>query len=261
MGAVTARGPRSVAIGGSNYGIVITGDIFSGEFIRLTDARQRVGQLYDSLDLRRFTGRQWLAAEFDVFLEQRDRGYFFLEAPAGLGKTAFCAWLAHVRGYFHHFVGVPGGFDTGAALRNLSAQLVAALGLTEAAPGGVLPPSAGRSDAFAELLIQAAEKRDRDWPGRRIVMVVDALDEAPQAPGQVPLGLPRTLPRNIYILASRRPGTATLPVEPQAVVYELLPESMNNLTDVSSYLRTVLNEEPLASRLQDNGIDADDLAE
>ena len=38
-------------------------------------------------------GREWLRAKLQTFLAEHDRGYFVLEAGAGLGKSAFLADL------------------------------------------------------------------------------------------------------------------------------------------------------------------------
>ncbi len=83
--------------------------------------------VFERVDLNHFVGREWLMAELDAFLQKNDRGYFVIEAEAGLGKTAFLAWLTQKRGYIHHFSELargPAGIESG--LANLSAQLILA---------------------------------------------------------------------------------------------------------------------------------------
>jgi predicted transcriptional regulator len=104
-----------VAAGGDISGFVFTGDVYVGEYERLADARQYTDGLVAELDLAHFAGRQWLLDVVDEFLRSEDRGYFVLEADAGLGKTTFCAWLARSRGYPVHFVQIQGGADPAAA--------------------------------------------------------------------------------------------------------------------------------------------------
>ncbi|MEZ4862746.1 MAG: CHAT domain-containing protein [Caldilineaceae bacterium] len=72
--------------------------------------------------LRHFTGRQWLVSQIDTFLEQLDRGYFIIEADAGMGKTTFLAWLVKQRNYISHFCGRSKG--TATAVSDLIAQIV-----------------------------------------------------------------------------------------------------------------------------------------
>jgi hypothetical protein len=118
-GPVTAGGDRSVAAGG---------DIWIGPYwrclprwVRATGkCPQYADGLVAELDLPHFAGRQWLLDVIDEFLRSADRGYFVLEADAGLGKTTFCAWPARSRGYPVHFVRIPGGTDPAAALKNLA---------------------------------------------------------------------------------------------------------------------------------------------
>src|SRR5438552_1248656 len=49
-----------------------------------------------------FVGREWLRAKLQKFLAEHDRGYFVLEAEAGLGKSAFLADLVAREAYVHH---------------------------------------------------------------------------------------------------------------------------------------------------------------
>ena len=79
-------------------------------------------------------------------------GYVFLTAEAGLGKTAFAAWLVKTRGYLSHFSRYAGGRSVRAALQNLSAQLIRSPGLEDQAPGGMLPEWAQTPAGFESLL-------------------------------------------------------------------------------------------------------------
>src|ERR1700728_3122677 len=51
------------------------------------------GPVFAAAGLDRFTGREWLASEVDRVMAESPCGYVFLTAEAGLGKTAFAAWL------------------------------------------------------------------------------------------------------------------------------------------------------------------------
>ena len=168
--------------------IVNTGDhnqFFVGDYERLADAYISAQSVFDRVDLDHFTGREWLLSAVDTFLQQRDRGYFVLQADAGLGKTTFLAWLVRQRGYIHHFCELaPGQEGIGPGLRNLAAQLALAYKLI---PDGMLPSAADRPDFLYELLKQAASQRS---DGEKIVLVVDALDEAGTPLHQNVLGLP-----------------------------------------------------------------------
>ncbi|MGD0063932.1 MAG: hypothetical protein ABSB76_10885, partial [Streptosporangiaceae bacterium] len=263
--SATAGGPRSVAAGGDISGLVLTGDIggnvYIGEYERLEDVRQYADGLVAELDLPHFAGRGWLLENIDEFLRSADRGYFVLEADAGLGKTAFCAWLARTRGYPQHFARLPGGGDTAAALKNLAAQLISMYQLPEAAPGGVLPPATSRPNGFARLLAAAAGQAQR--AGQPLVLVVDGLDEVPDRAGEMPLGLPASLPPGVYVVVSRRPGDQLLPIEApkRYITLQAWAEPgqppVPNQQDMLDYLRQAARDPALAQLLAAAGLPAE----
>ena len=166
---------------------------------------------------------------------------FVLEAEAGLGKTAFLAHLARQRGYIHHFVELARGLDGVApGLKSLAAQLVRAWVLNPNTAEAVLPGSAARPEFLQNLLKEAADRRDRTRPGEKIVLVVDALDEAGTPSGQNVLGLPRILPRGVYLVVSHRPVDVTLSVEGPRHVEPLKAEDQKNLADMRAFLEKAL---------------------
>ena len=107
--------------------ILITGDhnkILIGDLGRFQDVYLPASPVFERVELENFVGRKWLFDELDDFIQKNDRGYFLLEAAAGLGKTAFLAYLVNERGYFHHFVELaPGEPGIAIGLKNLALQL------------------------------------------------------------------------------------------------------------------------------------------
>ena len=77
--------------------------------IPLEAAAKDPGAVFTAVGLAGFTGREWLAAEVDRFMGTNPCGYVFIEGEAGLGKTAFAAWLVKTRGYLSHFSRYSGG--------------------------------------------------------------------------------------------------------------------------------------------------------
>ena len=104
----------------------------------------------------------------------------------------------------------------------------------------VLPGSAARPEFLQNLLKEAADQRDRTRPGEKIVLVVDALDEAGTPSGQNVLGLPRILPRGVYLVVSHRPVDVTLSVEGPRHVEPLKAEDQKNLADMRAFLGKAL---------------------
>lgn len=260
---VRAEGPGSIAIGGDVINsIFVTGGVnqfFVGRYERLAEAYVNPRALYRELRLDQFTGREWLVSAIDEFVSGHDRGYVVIEAEAGMGKTAFMAWLARERGYAHHFVRLmPDADDIGAALRNLAAQLIRAWDLQALAVGGVLPANAGRPDFFEDVLYEAAARRDELRPGEPIVITVDGLNETTPPPGQNPLALPAELPDGVYFVVSQRTVLMPLAVTTPRRVLRIRRDGPENLADLRAYMRVVVAEPVLAARLAEVGIAAED---
>ncbi len=245
MNSVEASGERGIAIGrDAIHSIFAMGDhnqFFVGDYQRLADAYLHPWPVFERVKLDRFTGRKWIEERVDAFLRENDRGVFVLEADAGLGKTAFMAHLTQQRGYIHHFVELARGLDGVApGLKSLAAQLLRAWVLNPNTAEAVLPGSAARPEFLQNLLKEAADQRDQRRPGEPIVLVVDALDEAGTPTGQNVLGLPRVLPRGVYLVVSHRPVDVTLSVEGPCDVETLKAEDQKNLADMRAFLEKAL---------------------
>ncbi len=182
----------------------------------------------------RLVGRRWLATLADDFIAANSRGYIALEANAGLGKTAFAAWLAATRGYPHHFTTGAADRRSGpVALRSLSAQLIARYRLTEFSTAGHLFRDLGSESTFQRVLRAAAAAA----AGRaeKVVLVIDGLDEAEAQPGALPLGLPAALPDNVIVIVTARTGT-DLPVSGPCEIMRIEATAADNVTDLREYV-------------------------
>lgn len=256
---VEASGVGSIAVGGDAINsIFVTGgtnQFFVGRYERLADAYLSPRSLYRELGLDDFTGREWLVRAVYDFIATADRGYLVIEAEAGVGKTAFMAWLARKRSYVHHFVRLmPDASDVGMALRSLSAQLIRAWDLQTYAVGGVLPPNASRPDFFEDLLFEAAEKRDATRAGEAIVVTIDGLNETVAPTGQNPLALPAHLPAGVYFVVSQRTTHVPLAVATPRRVIRINPDRAENLADIEAYLQGAVGEPVLRQQLDRVGI-------
>ena len=205
-------------------------------------------------------GRDWLRARLQKFLAEHDRGYFVLEAAAGLGKSAFLADLVAREAYIHNFVRGPANTpNEEQALRALAAQLLIAW--PGCGDGDDLHTEAVRHSDYLKLLLDAAaNRRDTLAPGEKIVLVVDGLDELPTLSEsrvihyagtfENPLGLPTTLPRGVYVIVAMRPvglvlqmsratpGEADTPLEHVT----LASDDAEHLRDIHAYLERVAQD-------------------
>ncbi len=229
--------------------------VFVGDYERLRDAYIAPDPVFDRVWLDRFVGRTWLLDQVDAFLRGNDRGYFILEAEAGLGKTAFLAHLVQSRGDIIHLFAeqVRGQEGVAHGLRSLAAQLIRAWGLQPYAADGVLPGAADRPDFLDRLLREAAQVRNVRRPGEPIVLVVDGLDEAGTPPGQNVLGLPRVLPEGVFLVVSHRPVPVDLNVQGPRDRVRLRAENPDNQGDMRDYLEQAASWPGIASALRGSG--------
>jgi hypothetical protein len=121
-----------------------------------------------------FHGRDWLVRRINTFLDWQQCGFVWIEAEAGVGKTAVAAYLVRERGWFSHFARYSGGRSVRGGLQNLAAQLVERFGLGEVAPRGMLPEWAFTPEGFETLLERAAIRAQA--AGQKLVLVVDGAD-------------------------------------------------------------------------------------
>lgn len=181
----------------------------------------------DSID--NFEPREWLVAEIDKFINDCENGYFILEAEAGLGKTCFLARLAKSRGYIQHFI-IRKPNNATWALKNLVAQLI---------ERGYLDDDIDRTYNFERLLSLAA-KKIRASENKKIIIIIDALDEAEKQldPNENVLGLPYTLQKSVYIIVSQRPGSTSLKISPDTCrkPFPLTNTDPNSKQDIEKFL-------------------------
>ena len=237
----SARG-RAIAAGRDVIAqLVVTGDrnaFFVGGYQRLAEAYIDPWQAFERARLDRFVPRTSLLRELDGFLSGGARGYFLIEAKAGLGKSTFLAQLVRERNWIHHFVEeAPGGDGVIPARRSLAAQLVRAYELDDLEyAGNVLSDEASsRPDYLARLMRAAAERRS----GEPIVVVVDGLDQAGVRPGENVLGLPRVLPDGVFVVCSTRPGPLDLHVETRRKLVTIEPLAPENREDLREFITRV----------------------
>jgi hypothetical protein len=207
--------------------------------------------VFSETNVQAFVGRAALKARIDAFSNRDARyGWFLIEGEAGLGKTALLAHLVYTRGYCHvfgtKFYGAGARSD---AIAHLVAQLVERFQI-EAYREAVSATLVG-TQGFLDRVLRLAS--DRLSPGERLVIVYDALDEhgAPTNDGN-PLGLPRTLPPGVFVIATQRPVQDPPMVDdPTAQHLEPLRASSDeNQRDIRDYLKArVLDDRRIRTQI------------
>ncbi|MGD0952015.1 MAG: hypothetical protein ABR985_06415 [Methanotrichaceae archaeon] len=225
---------------------------------RILDAIIPTNAIFDRIQINQFAGREWLSDEVETFLRDHDRGYLIIEAKAGLGKTAFLAWLVKEKKFIHHFVeSAPGQEGINQGLKNLAAQLILAYKLN---PDELIPDAASRPDYIYKLLEKATKSRGVN---EKIVLVVDALDEAGTPPNRNVLGLPDVLPEEVFFIVSQRPVYVTLNIAASTPCQTLRidADSRENLKDMRRFLERSATWSGVARTLRDSGYTSEQFIE
>jgi hypothetical protein len=257
-----ASGDAAIAAGGdigSASTTYIGTQVLGVSAIPVAMAARDPRSIFSTVGIDMFTGRDWLVDELDHFMACNPNGYMFVEADAGIGKTAFAAWLVKTRGYLSHFSRYSDGRLVRAALQNLSAQMVREFGLADSAPGGMLPEWAQTPSGFESLLGIAADQAR--GTARKLVLVVDGLDEAEPKQEGLPFGLPTFLPERCYIIGTYRTGFSFVQPDTSAVTVRISKDDQRNTRDIRDFLRKATAEEVLAARLAEAKMDPVDLVD
>ncbi|MEU7786817.1 ATP-binding protein [Amycolatopsis sp. NPDC049159] len=245
--AVQANSIGSVHFGGTGAGAVA-----------LDRAIRDLVPILESVLERGFSGREWLIDRIDRFLERHRCGYVWIEAEAGMGKTALCAQLIRERAWIGHFARLNNGGLSRVGLQNLAGQLIAHHELSDFAPGRMMPEWTFTPEGFETVLSRAAEQA-RD-AGKPLVLLVDGADEAETPEGMQPWGLPGLLPSGVFVVGTYRTGSPPPRCDAPRAVLSIHPTDAQNRDDVASYLGKALQEPELSARLAETGVLADAFA-
>ena len=217
--------------------------------------------LYDQTALieektRGFVGRDFVFDQVRRFIDENSRGYCYVVAHPGVGKTALLAQLVKTGRFVHHFnvrtanVSSPGTF-----LNNVCAQLVGAYDL----PYNALPLRAAQDSAFlTELLTKSAEAAR----GRKVMIAIDALDEADTSgmlPGTNPMYLPEFVPDGCFFVITTRKDESGQPprlrVGCEQFLVSIDEHDASNMNDIRTYISRRAAAPGIQDYMRSHGLD------
>ena len=225
---------------------------FTGVYGSLQEFYVPPEEVFDRVHIESFVGRNWLEDDIDQFLEdpRQDRGVWLLVGEAGVGKTSFLAHVVRERRYVHLFSEqVAGEANLARALQSLTVQLISRFRIDPYASRDTLPQFLSTAPDFFGRILRSAS--DRLGAGEKLVLVIDALDEAGAVAGGNVLGLPRHLPRGVYLIVSQRPRPLALNIDAPLRRVDLTASDPLNQDDVDRYLRRLAARPPIDAVLRD----------
>lgn len=182
-----------------------------------------------------FVGREYVYTALDQFLQDHTNGCFTVVGDPGEGKSAILAEYVRRTGHVAHFnVRAEGTNRPAQCLSSVHAQLTARYGFTLAGP----PANTSDYGRFWEELLKAASSRL--GKGERLVIAIDALDEVELArhqPGTNVLCLPRYLPKDVYLVMTRRRVQVPFVNNSVQHIFDLINHRDQSLRDIKTFIR------------------------
>jgi hypothetical protein len=182
----------------------ISGNFNSDKIDESTKQRYR----FTADKTRNFVGRRYVFEAFEIFRSTRSSGYFALIGDPGEGKTAIAAKYVEDNRQNPYCLSFFAGRRTERRnpvqfLQEISSQLMELLGLRPEDIGLLKISTDGH---YLKAVLDAASRRAKAI-GQELIIVVDALDEIdieanPEASNV--LGLPSTLPSDVYFFLTFR---------------------------------------------------------
>jgi hypothetical protein len=210
---------------------------------------------------REFVGREYIYERIYKYLNDKDfpSGYIILKGEPGIGKTALMAKLVEDRNWVHHFV-TEGTDSSESFLASICSQLIDKYKLPysklpECKPEERIPTYRKFLD---ETLLPQAIERAQD---KKVVILVDALDEAKRSPldGELNiLGLPKALPQGVFfIVTSREAEDQHFYVNNNRRI-DIKDDEDDNLNDVRRYVWNYLNDPGVKKQIEKWQVSDDD---
>ncbi len=204
-----------------------------------------------------FVGRDWLLERLDDWQRSvRHSRLFWLSGAAGVGKSAFAAWLAHhgklnVIGINLCRYNIDERRNAGRVIRTLAFQLATRLSdyrrllldrLKVQDPDGEEVKRKSPAALFSWLLIEPLNRAiDGGRSSSRLLVVIDGLDETVREGrsdlAEVLSAEAQKLPAWLAIVATSRPEEPILRQLAGLQPLQIEAESVQNLDDVRAYVR------------------------
>jgi len=211
--------------------------------------------------LHKFVGRQFVFGAIDAYIKNNEKGYFFIKAKPGVGKTALSIKLVNSRGYYFHIINPQHNGANNSVkdfIKNICAQLI----VDKNIPIENFPDGFDQDGDFLLSVLRTVSLNKHD--DEKIVIVVDGLDELDQNELSLfgkddILYLPKILPNNIYFIITMRDieKKIKLPGD-DLTTFEIDVNGDENTKDIQTYIEIALKEKKIQKYLDTHNISQED---
>ena len=210
--------------------------VFSQDFAFLRPFYLPTWPIFKRLQQSNIIESKWLETEVESFLNESDRGFLILEGQGGIGKTTFLAQWVYKRGSIHHFIELAPGFKGAQIARcSLGAQIIRVFGMADFMPLNRFQEAIHFPDFLQILLAESSLRNKQSNPNRKIIIILDGLEEVGVMVDQNPFGLPEILPENVYFIISQPPHIRKHKTKGLVKTIHLGNESPSHLSDLRAY--------------------------
>jgi len=201
-----------------------------------------------------FVGREFVFKKIDEFVSSNNKGYFYVKANPGIGKTSLSIILVENTGYPFHIIN-PQHNNTDRYAKDFISNICAQLIKKYHLPFEKFPENYGDDGGFLYTVLRAVSNKVKN--DEKVVIVVDGLDELKQeeltffAKENI-LHLPSTLPENIFFVITMRKLFKKGIKLPSEIDDEYLIEDLGeeNKKDVREYINIASNDKRFGKYLK-----------
>jgi hypothetical protein len=217
--------------------------IFSKEYTFLRPYYLPAWPAFNRIKQNKIQDRQWLKDEVNFFLSEMDRGLIVLEGQEGTGKTTFLTQLAYELCSIHHFITLP-QVSKGLQLAriNIAAQIIREWDLLDWIPPDHSPEVVFTQGFLNDLFLEASRRNENSSLNRKMIIILDGLDELGVTYDLKSLDILKELPKNVYFIISHSPDQEPFILPKTAQIIYLGQESSKQTSDLLAYCQKRLED-------------------
>lgn len=199
-----------------------------------------------------FTGREFVFKKINDFIKANSSGYYYIIGNPGIGKSALAAKYATDNNTLLHFINYQksGSNKVGYFISNICTQIKKRLDLSI----DTFPIDYDKDGGFLEsVLLKASQGLSKD---QKLIITIDGIDELDNLTlwrNRNIINLPEVLPKGIFFLLTMRDieDDIQLPYnEGESDSYKIEHDSLENETDIMSYIEKQLENEKVQEYLK-----------